>query len=66
MTYASSKVSPSTVSVYSALQPLFNLALGLMLFHDDVSTGEIASGALIIGGLFLATESGSSASEPAK
>ena len=54
MTYASSKVSANTVSVYSALQPLFSLALGLAVFHQQVNLAEVGSGGLIIGGLLLA------------
>lgn len=55
MTYASSKVPASTVSVYSALQPLFSLLIGIAMFHHELSPEEAASGALIIGGLLLAT-----------
>uniref|UniRef100_A0A061RW98 Protein containing duf6 n=1 Tax=Tetraselmis sp. GSL018 TaxID=582737 RepID=A0A061RW98_9CHLO len=55
MTYASSKVSPNTVSVYNALQPLFSLAIGVAIFHNEINTAEVGSGGLIIAGLLFAT-----------
>lgn len=55
MTYASSKVPANTVSVYNALQPLFSLMIGIAMFHHELNVEEAGSGALIIGGLLLAT-----------
>lgn len=65
MSYASAKVSPNTISKYIALQPLFNLILGLGLHQHEANAAEVGAGALIIAGLMLATgepeEAGASA-----
>ncbi|MFN5324196.1 MAG: DMT family transporter [Bacteroidota bacterium] len=55
-TYALKKLSPSEVSVYIYLQPLFAVMFAVLLGKDNLKTVHFLSAALIFGGVYLASD----------
>lgn len=55
-TYALKKLSPSEVSVYIYLQPLFAVMFAIMFGKDTLQTSYLVAAALIFTGVFLASD----------
>ncbi len=62
-TYALKNLSPTEVSVYIYLQPLFAVLFAIMLGQDQLQTAHIVSATLIFIGVYLASDRMSAAKQ---